>query len=232
MKNNFTYTDVVFVNPSIGGNYQSLGSKYTAIEPPTWSLLLAESMRNSGFKVSIIDVNAENLEDSEVLERIKSLNVKLVVFVVYGQNVNAGTTNMEGATKLSNYIKKENFNIKIAYIGSYVQALPLKALKEEKSIDFVFTNEGVYALKNILKLEDFNINELTKIKGIAFRNKEKIILNDPEKVVPNERMDLDLPGYAWDLLPFKKKPLDFYRSPMWHAEYDEEKRSPYAAIQT
>lgn len=232
MKNNFTYTDVVFVNPSIGGNYQSLGSRYTAIEPPTWSLLLAESMRNSGFKVSIIDVNAENLEDSKVLERIKSLNVKLVVFVVYGQNVNAGTTNMEGATKLSNYIKKANFNIKIAYIGSYVQALPLKALKEEKSIDFVFTNEGVYALKNILKLEDFNINELKKIKGIAFRNKEKIILNDPEKVVPNERMDLDLPGYAWDLLPFKKKPLDFYRSPMWHAEYDEEKRSPYAAIQT
>ena len=45
-------------------------------------------------------------------------------------------------------------------------------------------------------------------------------------------MDIDLPGYAWDLLPFKNKPLDLYRSPMWHAEYKEENRTPYAAIQT
>jgi radical SAM superfamily enzyme YgiQ (UPF0313 family) len=45
-------------------------------------------------------------------------------------------------------------------------------------------------------------------------------------------MDFDLPGYAWDLLPFDKKPLDLYRAPMWHAEYDFKKRTPYASIQT
>ena len=45
-------------------------------------------------------------------------------------------------------------------------------------------------------------------------------------------MDIDLPGYAWDLLPFKKNPLDLYRAPMWHAEYDFEKRTPYASLQT
>ena len=33
-----------------------------------------------------------------------------------------------------------------------------------------------------------------------------------------------------ELLPYKNKPLDLYRSPMWHAEYDENKRSPHAAI--
>ena len=36
-------------------------------------------------------------------------------------------------------------------------------------------------------------------------------------------MDKDLPGYAWDLLPYKSKPLDLYRAPMWHAEYDFKK---------
>ena len=54
----------------------------------------------------------------------------------------------------------------------------------------------------------------------------------PEKIVPQDRMDIDLPGYAFELLPFKNKPFDLYRSPMWHAEYDNNKRSPYAAIQT
>ena len=45
-------------------------------------------------------------------------------------------------------------------------------------------------------------------------------------------MDNDLPGYAWDLLPYKKKPLDLYRSPFWHANYIDEFRSICAAIQT
>ena len=222
--------DAVFINPSVGSNYQSLKSKYTAIEPPTWSLLLAQSMRNFGFKVSIIDANAENLSIEEIYEKLNKLNPRLVVFVVYGQNVNAGTTNMEGALTLSKYFKSKNQNLNISYIGSYVQALPIKALNDESSIDFVFTNEGVYALKNVLKLNDFKENSLMNIKGIAFRNKDRVVLNKPEIVVPNERMDVDLPGYAWDLLPYKNSPLDLYRAPMWHAEYDEEKRTPYAAL--
>ena len=101
-------TDVVFINPSVGNNYQSLKSKYTAIEPPTWSLLLAQSMRNFGFDVSIIDANAEYLSEKQVYNKIKNLNPRLIVFVVYGQNVNAGTTNMEGAIILSEYIKSVN----------------------------------------------------------------------------------------------------------------------------
>jgi anaerobic magnesium-protoporphyrin IX monomethyl ester cyclase len=121
----------------------------------------------------------------------------------------------------------------IGYVGSHVQALPIETLKKEKSIDFVFTNEGVYALWNILKLSNISIDNLKDIKGIAYRNQNsKVIFNRPEIVVPNNKMDEHLPGYAWELLPFKNEPFDLYRSPMWHAEYSEENRTPYAAIQT
>ena len=65
------FIDVVFINPSVGNNYQSLKSKYTAIEPPTWSLLLAQSMRNFGFDVSIIDANAEFLSEEQIYIKIK-----------------------------------------------------------------------------------------------------------------------------------------------------------------
>ncbi len=139
---------------------------------------------------------------------------------------------MEGAIETSNFIKEKDKNITIAYIGSYVQALPVKCLKDEKSIDFVFTNEAVYALKNVLNLKRFDSSELSKVKGIAYRDNEKIVQNEPKSIVPADKMDQDLPGYAWDLLPYKKKPLDLYRAPMWHAEYDQNKRSPYAALQT
>ena len=224
--------DATFIIPNnAAGIYQSLSNKFSAVETPTWALLLAQSCRSSGYKVSIIDTLAENLSDQDTLERIKTNNPKNIIFVVYGQNVNAGTTNMSGATRLSNFIKK-NLNIRISYIGSHVQALPTQTLEKEKSIDLVFTNEGVYALKNLLK-EDEKFQDYEKINGIAFRTFDnKIKINKPEKIVPQERMDVDLPGYAWDLLPYKKKPFDLYRAPMWHAEYNSENRTPYAAIQT
>ena len=219
------------VTKSSKKTYQKLSHTYSAIEPPTWALLLAESTRSVGFKVDILDANAENLSVEEILKRIKDNSPKLICLVVYGQNVNAGTTNMSGAIHTSEYLKKF-ISTPISIIGSHVQALPIETLKKEKSIDFVFTNEGVYSLRNLLNLIDFSSNNLAKIKGIAFRNQNKVIINAPEKIVPNEKMDIDLPGYAWDLLPFKKKPLDLYRAPMWHAEYDFEKRTPYASLQT
>ena len=34
--------------------YQKLSVTYSAIEPPTWALLLAQSTRDIGFKVKIV----------------------------------------------------------------------------------------------------------------------------------------------------------------------------------
>jgi len=225
--------DVLFITPgNASGIYQDLAKDYSAIEPPTWALLLAESCRSVGHKVGLIDINAEQLSKEDVVDRIKSINPRLICFVVYGQNVNSGTVSMSGAVVVSNYIKKLGITIPISYIGSYIQAVPIKALNDEPSIDFGFTNEGVYALHNILAQETIDVNNLGHIKGLVWRENGIPKINLSEKVVPNDRMDIDLPGYAWDLLPFKEKPLDLYRAPMWHAEYDQNKRSPYAAIQT
>ena len=224
--------DVVFIVPNNSNKiYQDLSVSYSAIETPTWALLLAEASRKKGFKVKIIDTSAENLSDNDTYLRIKSLSPRLINFVVYGQNVNAGTTNMSGATRLSKYLKSKNNDFKISFTGSHIQALPVETLQKEKSIDIGFTNEGVYALLNLLNT-NLEIKDFKKIKGIVFRDVNKILLNDPEIIVPQEKMDVDLPGYAWDLLPYKNKPFDLYRSPLWHAEYNENYRTPYAAIQT
>lgn len=225
--------DLLIVNPgNANGIYQSLSNKFAAIEPPTWALLLAESVRSRGYSVEILDVNAERLDIPEATKRITSEKYKLICFVVYGQNVNAGTVSMSGATQLSKELKNIKYEVPISFIGSYIQALPKKAMEDEESIDFAFTNEGVYALWNVLNLPEINSRNLGDVKGIIYRDKGKIVMNPPEKIVPTERMDKDLPGYAWDLLPFKNKPLDMYRSPLWHSGYDESLRTPYAAIQT
>ncbi len=225
--------DALFVVPgNAKGVYQALSDDYSAIETPTWALLLAESCRSIGYNVKILDITAEKLSHKNAVDRIIEINPKFIVFVVYGQNVNAGTTNMSGAVALSSFIKSNKINSPIIYIGSHVQALPIDTLEKESSIDIICTNEGVYSLRSLLNLEKINPVALSKVKGIGYRDFDKVILTPAEKVVPQERLDIDLPGYAWDLLPFEEKPFDLYRSPMWHAEYNFNHRSPYAAIQT
>ena len=98
--------DALFIVPgNAKGVYQKLSENYSAIETPTWALLLAESCRSVGYKVGILDVNAEKLTHQEALDRVVGISPRFVVFVVYGQNVNAGTTNMSGATALSTFFK-------------------------------------------------------------------------------------------------------------------------------
>ena len=207
MKNNLSFIDVCFlVSSSVKKSYQTLAQTYAAIEPPTWALLLAQSCRSVGYKVAIVDANVENLSDEQVLKRINKLNPRILCLVVYGQNVNAGTANMRGAVDITNYLKENKIECPIAFVGSHVQALPKETLTKEKNIDIAFTNEGVYALRNLLKLKTFSFNELKNVKGIAYRQEQDIQINLPEKVVPTERMDIDLPGYAWDLLPYNKNP--------------------------
>ena len=203
--------------------------KFAAIEPPTWSLLLANSVRAVGFSAAIIDATAERLSHEECVQRIIDLNPKLTVFVVYGQNPNSGTINMVGNTECAALLKESSPGNKICFVGSHTSALPHEVLSIP-AIDLILLNEGVYALRNLLasNLEE----DLRKIKGIGHKFDGKPVLNPPEMVVPNEKMDIDMPGYAWDLLPMRDKPLDLYRAHFWHTEYKQDNRSPFAAIYT
>lgn len=226
--------DVLFINPGSSKDvYQGLSTDYAGIGTPYWLLLLSQSCRSQGYNVGVLDILAEKLLLDDAITKIKELNPRLITFCVYGENVNSGTTQMSGAVRLANLLKECGVEIPISFVGSHVQALPYKVLDEEPNIDIIFTNEGVYSLWNILKLDDLtNLNQLQTINGIGFIKDDKPFLTKPERIVPQKRMDLDLPGYAWDLLPYDKKPFDLYRSPMWHGEYDHDKRTPYAALYT
>ena len=227
--------DVLFINPDSSAKaYQGLAAVYSAIEPPTWSLLLAESCRSKGFGAGILDCDAERLSLDQSIQRVEELSPRLLVFVVYGQNPNSGTTSMIGALALANALKASRPDCVVAFVGSHTSALPMEVLGQ-RSVDIVLLNEGVYALHNLLKS---NLkNDLPHIKGIGYKKTgpggfQIPTLNPPQGVVPQERMDQDMPGYAWDLLPFREKPLDLYRAHFWHAEFSHEKRTPFAAIYT
>ena len=222
--------DVLIVHPDSSSKaYQGLSAVYSAIEPPTWALLLAQSCRSKGFGVAILDCDAEKLSLERACQRIADAQARLVLFAVYGQNPNSGTTSMIGASELAKHVKKLHPETVIAIVGSHVSALPKEILGQDY-FDIALLNEGVYALHNLLRSD--LIDDLPRINGIGFKQEGHIRLNSPEQVVPQGLMDIDLPGYAWDLLPYKEKPLDLYRAHFWHADFDHSKRSPFAAIYT
>lgn len=222
--------DILFVTADSSLQaYQDLAQTYSAIEPPTWALLLAQSVRSKGYSPAILDCTAERLSESAAIARIDAAKPRLVCFVVYGQNPNSGTTNMGANVGLATRLKVEHPECVTCFVGSHTSALPLEVLANP-GVDIVLYNEGVYALHSLLASD--LADDLRQIRGIGHKRNGAPVLNPPEQVVPQERMDIDLPGYAWDLLPYAKKPLDLYRSHFWHTEYSHEHRTPFAAIYT
>ncbi|MBU1082727.1 MAG: B12-binding domain-containing radical SAM protein [Spirochaetes bacterium] len=228
--------DCLFIAPRISrATYQELADTYTAIETPTWSLLLAESCRSIGYDVGILDMNAERLSDEEMIRRIEDAEPRLICFPVYGSNPNSGSLMMGDAIHLAGVIKYFICDYPICFVGSHMSALPYDVLNNHQEIDLILTNEGVYALRNLLgnELDVNRLHELKHVKGLGLRDENGVaFLTEPEQIVPQEKMDEDLPGYAWDLLPYDERPLDMYRSHFFHAEYKHEKRTPFAALYT
>ena len=228
---NISSVDVCFVIPSSAKKaYQKLADVYSAIEPPTWALLLAQALRKKNYESVILDFDGDPKDIDQSVKEIADTKPRLVVFVLYGQTPNHGTTMMIGASKLADYLKKNFPNLKIGFIGSHASALP-KEVIELSYVDFAFINEGLNALLSLLQTD--LKNNLENVPGIWFKDPE----GNPKKgksgqIVLTEKMDSMMPGYAWDLLPKKNRPLDMYRAHFWHSNFLHENRTPFAAIYT
>jgi len=223
--------DILFIHPNASKKiYQGLSSNHSAIEPPIWAGMLANHCKNKNFNVKILDCEVERLDYITSAKEIKEIKPRIACFVVYGQQPSASSQNMEGAIATSEELKLLDPEIKILYVGGHVSALPIETLTNEKSIDFIALNEGVYSIANLLKVENLDEEKYLKnVKGIGFRNKDnKIVLNDPEIIVPKKLLDIDLPGVAWDLLPSLKK----YRTAGWHSWSNNSDKQPFAALYT
>tara|TARA_Y100000590_G_scaffold184419_1_gene210189 strand:+ start:13755 stop:15275 length:1521 start_codon:yes stop_codon:yes gene_type:complete len=223
--------DILFIHANASGKiYQELSKDHSAIEPPIWAGMLANHCRNNNNKVEILDCEAMGLDFNKSAEEINNYDPKIACFVVYGQQPSASTQNMEGATATSKILKQINAKIKICFVGGHIAALPIETLEKEHSIDFIALNEGVYSISNLLKVDNLNDHSyLKKVRGIGYRNKEKkIILNEPEKIVPKKLLEQDLPGVAWDLLPS----LSSYRTAGWHSWSNNSEKQPFASLYT
>ena len=220
--------DILFVHPNASKKiYQGLSDKHSAIEPPIWAAMLANHVRSVGYSTKILDAEAERLNFDTAAKEIDYINPRIVCFVVYGQQPSAGTQNMVGAVATADALKNINSEHKVLFVGPHVSALPIETLSNESSIDMVCLNEGVYTISNLVA-SDLKAENLRKINGLAFKDGDQIIRNDPERLVKRTELEHVLPGMAWDLLPDISK----YRTAGWHSWSNNTDKSPFGAIYT
>lgn len=220
--------DLLVVAPSAHALYQDLASEFSAKEPNIWAGLLANSARSVGHGVAIYDMEIERPTEEGFSDAVKEHDPRLVLFVVTGQNPNASTAAMRGAVEAAGSLRDRLPEYKIAFVGPHINALPLETLSDNPCIDIGLTNEGVYALLGLLDT-DMSCDSMKSVHGLCYREEDgSLNITHPAQIVPQERLHVDLPGVAYDLMPS----FDKYRTSSWHSNYDDSQRSPFASIYT
>lgn len=216
--------DLVLVNPSSRKRvYQSLGAELAAIEPPVWAGLMANFARRQGYRVAIVDAEAEGLSAEETAERVVELNPTLTAIVAYGHQPSASTQTMPAAGAVCTAIKAIAPGTKSLLLGGHVAALPQRTLEEE-AVDFVAGGEGLYTLVDLLSALTTVNPDWRQVRDLWYRDGAEIRFTKAAPLMAD--LDTNLPGIAWDLLPMER-----YRAHNWHC-LGEPDRTPYAAIYT
>ena len=216
--------DLVVIHPMAshgiaGGHavYGDLGAELVAVEPPTWSRIIAGYIRERGFSVNIIDAEAEKLQPEETAARVAKMAPRLVCIAAYGHQPSSASQQMHGAGQTATEIKKIWPEATIIMVGGHVAALPEQTLLEE-DVDYTCNGEGPVTIMGLLQG-----TTLEEIPGLVWSDWN---LTKNNKAAPLCAAD-DLAGDAWDLLP-----MDRYLSHNWQRFGSLESRKPYASIYT
>ncbi len=210
-------TDVVLIHPgATHGIYGELGNNLVAVEPPTWSRMIAGWLRDRGYIVYIIDQEAERLSSIEVAQRVLGYEPKITAIVVSGHQPSASSQQMLGASTVAKVLRSVGVN-NVIMAGNHPSALPERTLREE-AVTYVCDGEGPLTLAGLLAGDS-----LGSIPGLVWWEGTEVRKNGLAPLIPID----DLHGDVWDLLPMQK-----YASHNWQRFDNLSKRQPYASIYT
>jgi len=172
------------------GRCEQSADSYQYLMVPISIPSTAAALRESGFDVKIIDCIAHEITFKKLEEIIEKENPFFVV-------VNVATMSFEKDRFVAEICKK--MKLPCAAMGMHVTTIPEESLKESE-FDFAIRGEPEMTTLNLAKAIG-NKKLLGKVKGVSYKEKDKIINNPPAELI----QDLDsLPFPTRDLLDNKK----------------------------
>ncbi|MFC1787155.1 B12-binding domain-containing radical SAM protein [Halobacteriota archaeon] len=159
--------------------------------PPNGLAYVAASLEAKN-KVKIIDMPAEKKDIAKVKKEIETFKPDIL-------GVYCATYRVDHAHEVINAAKEVDASIKTVMGGPHASLLAEDVLKENPNLDAVVCGEGDITFPELVNA--WASGDLTKVKGIVFRENGRILRNPPRPLID----DLDgLPYPARHLLPMDK----------------------------
>ena len=161
-------------------------NKAQGIYTPLGLAYLAACAEKNGFRVKIIDMEAEGLMPQDMPDKIRELKPDMV-------GVTAMTPNITGALEILKITKDISKGIKTIIGGTQMSVYPKETMSRE-FVDYGILGEGEESFIDLL-------NGKLNADGIAYKINERVIMGSPRK--PNTNLD-SIPFPARHLLPTRK----------------------------
>ena len=177
--------DAALINPfweKRGGN---IWLKVSGCLPPIGIGYLAAALERDGFQITIIDANAEEMANAEVVERLVRYSPRVV-------GISSTSVNIQRVLKLAREVK-EHLPQSLVVLGGIHPTVDPDYVLAAPGVDLVFRGEAEKHFSRLLQGEAWK-----SIPNLSYRNQGRIIHND--LVINTDPLD-SLPMPAYHLLP-------------------------------
>jgi radical SAM superfamily enzyme YgiQ (UPF0313 family) len=145
---------------------------------------------NDSHEIYCLDAKFERLDFEQTLNRIIEIKPDVV-------GLTAFTNEIKPCAYIAGKIKSVLPKAITIIGGAHFTALPAVTLKEFPSFDIGVYGEGEITFLELCRAINLN-SDLSEVKGVCYRENDKIIINDPR----DRSLILDsFPMPAWDLFP-------------------------------
>jgi len=177
---------VLLINPCMEELYKKAKVKSSVpVYFPLNLLIIAKPLLEKGYEVKLLDLNINNMNIKETI--IKTLDDFKPNYV----GITFTTPLYSQSLFIAKIVKQQNSNITIVGGGVHISTDYSNTLKKS-DIDIAILGEGDFKLLEIIKERD-----LEKIKGIAYKKDDQIIVNEKEPLLKD--LD-DVPFPAVELI--------------------------------
>ncbi len=183
---------IVLVHP----NYHSGGAEIAGNWPPAWVAYLAGHLRTAGYSdIHFIDAMTNHIDDDELRRMLGQLKPDVI-------GTTAITPSIYVAEQVLKIAQEECPSAVRVLGGVHATFMYKQVLSEAPWIDVIVRGEGEEIFQNLIRSIDAGDwpNNRKKIKGLAFREGEKIVATQAASTVKN----LDAIDPDWSLLEWSK----------------------------
>ena len=189
---------ILLINPPYSGNINTWTPESTnraiGVQPPLGLAYLAAVLREAGFTVEVLDINALGLDEEGVHARIRSIKPDIAGITVM-------TLLAQNAVKVARLIKDVDSSIKVVLGGPHLSIFAKEALSFD-CVDYGIYGEGEFAFLELAQ-KISSRKPLEQIQGLVYKSGQDVVIN-PVALIN----DLDqLPFPALDLLPRERYSL-------------------------